>query len=144
MAQIKPTWANDSQSEGLSRSYQEKQTNKQSSPGRCGVQISSGTDAPFCFMREEGGVVGNQHMEHEAKTTESREERKREMGALEPLTLLITWAGNFALWWSFQVYDEVWGIFSHIQHKKKKKSPCGEEPIFSARLIPQRNNQNEN
>ena len=96
-------------------------------------------------MREEGGVVGDQHMEREAKTPEGREERKREMGALEPLTLLITWAGNFALWWSFQIYNEVWGILNHIQNKiKKKKSPCGEEPIFSARLIPQRNNQNEN
>lgn len=87
MAQIKPTWANESQSEGLSRSYQKKQTSKQSSPGRCGVQISSGTDIPFCFMREEGRVVRGQHMEHEAKTTEGREERKRETGALEPTAL---------------------------------------------------------
>ena len=46
-------------------------------------------------MREEGGAVRGQHREHEAKTTEGREERKREMQvseptSLEPLTLLIT------------------------------------------------------
>lgn len=38
-------------------------------------------------MREEGRVVRGQHMEHEAKTTEGREERKRETGALEPTAL---------------------------------------------------------
>lgn len=60
------------------------------------VQILSGTDVPFCFMRERVGLTGAQHMEHEveAKTTEGREERKREVGvlvsSLEPLTLLIT------------------------------------------------------